>query len=98
MLVKTNFTGSSMMKYWITSLVIKIILIAAFIMSSIENGTAIIDHIEAIVNNGIDLDLYFTLKQLGIIVLKFIGAIILEVVIVFAIIMPLAKRNLDNSW
>lgn len=98
MLIKTKFTGASMIKYSIGSMIIKLVLIALCIMSSISNGTAIIDHIQAVVNNGIDLDLYYALKQLGIIVLKFIGAIVIEVVIVFLIIFPMAKSEMKRNW
>lgn len=98
MLVKTKFTGAGMTKYMIASLFVKILLIVAFIMSSISNGTAIVDHIQAVVNNGVDLDLYFALKQLGIVFLKFIGATILEMIIVFLIIFPMAKSEMERNW
>ena len=96
MLVKLSYTGASMAKYMVAFVVIKLVLIGAFIMSSITNGTAIIDHIQAVVNSGIDLDLYFALKQLGYIFLKFVGAIVIEMIIVFLIIIPIANNELNG--
>lgn len=98
MFVKTKFTGTGMWKYMAASILVKIILFIGFIMASISYGVECIDHIQSFTNDNISLDLYFILKQIGWIILNFIIAVILEVVIVFLVIFPIAKAEMNNNW
>lgn len=94
MFVKTSFKGEGTMKYMIASLLVKVMLFVAFVMVSIPYGVEIIDHIQAFANTATKLDLYFILKQCGWILLNFIGAVIIEVFVLFVIIFPIAKNEL----
>ena len=87
-----------MIKYSIGVVVINIVLIGAFIMTSIPHAVEIINHIEAVVNTGAALSLMLILKQIGWVFLWLIVAGILEVAIVFGVIFPMANSELKSRW
>lgn len=96
MFVKYNFEGKSMIKYFIAALVIKIILVVFFIASIIPNGKEIIAHIDGAINTDQLFSTLFLLKQLGWIAVKLIITIAIESAIAFGIIIPLAKKAIDD--
>ena len=98
MFTKTNFKGAGMFKYTLGVFILKIILIGAFIATSIPYIGDIITHIEAVVNTGAALSLMFILKQIGWIFLWLVVTFVVEAIIVFAIILPMAKAELDRGW
>ena len=98
MFVKTTFEGKSMIKYSIAVFIINIVLIAAFIMTSIQNVFNVIEHIEAVVNTGAILSLMLILKQIGWVFLWLIITGVLEVVVVFGIILPIARSEMKSRW
>ena len=98
MFVKTEFTGASMMKYSIASFVVKIAIFVLFIAACVPNGTAIINHVQNFLNNSVSIDLYFILKQIGWMFLWLVVAIVIEVAVIFGIIFPMAKSEMNNNW
>lgn len=98
MFVKTSFKGANMFKYTLGVFVINLILIVAWLMTSKSHAVEIIEHIELVVNSGIDLEIMLILKQIGMIFVWLIVAGIIEVALVFGIIMPIASSELKRGW
>ena len=100
MFVKSTFKGVGMFKFTMAAFIMKMVILILLIMVSIPYGIEIINHIQAFVNTDANLDLFFVFKQLGWIALNLVFALILEVIIIFAIIMPIAKSqiNKDIPW
>lgn len=91
MFVKYSGTGGSGIGFVVVGFLLKITILVAFFFAAAENFWIIIDHIEAVINTGIDIELRMIIGQIGWIILDFILAIVAEVVVAFGLIFPIFK-------
>ena len=88
-----------MFKYTLAVFVLNMILLVAFIATAvIPYSGDIINHIELVVNTGINLELKLILKPIGMMFLWLIVTGIIEVAVLFGVIMPMASSELKRGW
>jgi hypothetical protein len=98
MFVKFKAEGKGMLKYAIICIFLKLILISLFIMVSVPYMVEIIGHIQLFVYDETKLDLFHLSENGGWIILNFVGANIIEIIVVFGIVMPIANSEINNRY
>lgn len=97
MFVKYKSKGSLMAWFLVVGLIIKLLIILAWFFQSQVNFINIIEHIELVINEDVKINLIYCIKQLGWVGLKLLGAIGLEFIIAFGVLLPLANRTIQNN-
>lgn len=96
MIVKTSFKGPGMVKYGVFSIIIKLAIIALWIIFAvIPYGGQFLTMLNESLNTQA-WDVIELLKPIGMIFLWFVGAIVVEAVLIFGIIFPAASAELKS--
>lgn len=96
MFVKYTFEGNEMRPFFIAGIIVKLAIIAVFIfMVLIPFGGEFLTLLEESLNTSV-WDLSELLKPIGMIILYFFILTVIESIIAFLIILPLARRFFNN--